>query len=692
MASSTTIRTDASHRPAEQEGQSFAHRLSAGVSQTCRWLFSQQQAGSFWCAELEGDTILESETILLLAFLGRHSERLAQQCAVTIAQKQLPTGGWAMYPGGKLEISQSVKAYFALKLTGYDPNSEPMQRAAQAIRAAGGADAVNSFTRFYLALLGEIPYTVCPAVPPELMMLPKWFPINIYRMSAWSRTIVVPLSIMWAYRPKIRLPEGLGIQELLLKPATQWPALRSPSLKGPVRFFSWENFFRQADRGLKFLEAWGIKPFRAIALAKAKKWMIRRFAESDGLGAIFPPIVWSLIALRCLGYSDDSPEVRQQQEELNKLVLEDEQAAWLQPCLSPVWDTAITLRALAASGKTMDDAPVKSAVNWLMSKEVTKTGDWAVRVSAEPAGWFFEHNNQFYPDVDDTIMVMIAMHELGHRPITAEDAKSTRASQNMAIPAACERARRWVLAMQNRDGGWGAFDKDNDSEFLCSVPFADHNAMIDPSTPDLTGRVLEALAVWGHRQSDPEVQRAIRYIRQTQEPDGSWFGRWGVNYIYGTWQVLVGLAAIGVSKEDPAMVRGAEWLLNHQQPSGGWGESADTYESPELRGQGNVTASQTAWALLGLMAAGYMDHPAVRRGIEYLVETQTAEGTWEEDEFTGTGFPQVFYLKYHYYPIYFPLLAMAQWQKAHGNAPEAKSFAANSGHVTSHSSASVHPR
>lgn len=666
----TTTRQDASHQSPAAEAAGLLANLAGGIAKTCNWFFANQQDANHWCAELEGDTILESETILLLAFLGKHDQPFAKRCAQTIADKQLPSGGWAMYPGGKLEVSQSVKAYFALKLTGHDPKSEPMQRAAKAIRAAGGADAVNSFTRFYLALLGEIPYSVCPAVPPELMMLPKWFPINIYKMSAWSRTIVVPLSIMWAYRPKIQLPESQGIKELFLKPATQWPPLRSPGLKGPVRFFSWENFFRQADRGLKLLEVTGLKPFRSIALAKAKKWMIRRFAESDGLGAIFPPIVWSLIALRCLGYSDDSPEVRQQHAELQKLVVEDEHATWLQPCLSPVWDTAISLRALAASGKTMDDAPVKSAVNWLMSKEVTKTGDWAVRVSAQPAGWFFEYNNQFYPDVDDTVMVMIAMHDLGQRPHAAEERATNSETRGTTIADACERARRWVLAMQNRDGGWGAFDKDNDSEFLCAVPFADHNAMIDPSTPDLTGRVLEALAVWGHRLNDPEVQRAIRYIRNTQESDGSWFGRWGVNYIYGTWQVLVGLQAIGVPLDDPMMVRGAEWLLKHQQANGGWGESADTYESPELRGQGPTTASQTAWALLGLMAAGHADHPATERGIQYLLETQNAEGTWDEDEFTGTGFPQVFYLKYHYYPIYFPLLALGKWRQARGISAE----------------------
>ena len=683
--------------------------LSQAIDRTRAWLLARQHADGHWCGELEGDTILESEYILLLAWLGREDAPLARKCARYIVDKQLPGGGWAMYPGGQLDISGSVKAYFALKLTGHDPQAEYMRRAAKAVRECGGADAVNSFTRFYLALLGQISYDQCPAVPPEMILLPGWFPLNIYRMSAWSRTIVVPLSIMWAHRPARQLPADRGIAELFLKEPHDWPPLRCPGLGKEHGWLSWESFFRRANSVLQWLEARQLVPLRRRSLAAAKEWMLSRCEHSDGLGAIFPPIIWSVIALKCLGYHDDSTQVRECFEQLDALVLEDDHAARLQPCLSPVWDTAIALRSLAVSGSQLADPPAIKAVDWLLDKEVTREGDWAERVDAAPGGWYFEYRNEFYPDVDDSVMVMIAMREIlgevsgfrvqgsaggsrrsevgGQRigdreqetgdksPIPNPKSKianlqwesgeieSPAFSRRRWLYGACDRARRWVLAMQNRDGGWGAFDKDNDAEFLCRVPFADHNAMIDPSTPDLTGRVLEALSLWGDKLGKPHVDRAVEYLRRTQEPDGSWYGRWGVNYIYGTWQALVGLASVSVPAKDPVVQAGANWLLSHQQACGGWGESADSYTWPELRGRGPVTASQTAWALLGLMAAGLTEHPATHRGIQWLNESQQPDGSWHETEFTGTGFPRVFYLRYHYYPIYFPLLALAEYRR-----------------------------
>jgi squalene-hopene/tetraprenyl-beta-curcumene cyclase len=398
--------------------------------------------------------------------------------------------------------------------------------------------------------------------------------------------------------------------------------------------------------------------------------MTTRFAHSDGLGAIFPPIIWSVIALKCLGYSEDSAEMRYNFDQLKALTIEQEYTARLQPCLSPVWDTALTLRSLAVSGVCEDDDAAVKTVDWLLDKEVTRRGDWAKHALAPPAGWFFEYHNEFYPDVDDTAMVLIALAELEQGSGARNQGPGARARR---IAAAAERARKWILAMQNRDGGWGAFDKDNDAEFLCRVPFADHNAMIDPSTADLTGRVLEALALWGQSPNDPAMRRGIEFLRRTQERDGCWYGRWGVNYIYGTWQGLVGLAACGVPADDPAMKHGAAWLLGHQHACGGWGESAYSYEQPELRGQGPVTASQTAWAILGLIAAGLGDQAAVERGIYYLLDTQRPDGGWDEFEFTGTGFPRVFYLRYHYYPIYFPLLALARYQTARGQKSEVRS-------------------
>jgi squalene-hopene/tetraprenyl-beta-curcumene cyclase len=643
--------------------------LAPAIERTSQWLSDRQHADGYWCGELEGDSILESEYILLLAFLGRETSDEARRAANYLLKLQLPSGGWSMYPGGAVEISGSVKAYFALKLTGHDPEAPYMRRARQCIRAHGGADAVNSFTRFYLALLGQISYDHCPAVPPELVLLPSWSPLNVYNMSAWSRTIVVPLSIMWAHRPARSVPDERGIRELFLRDPAAWPALHCPGLARGRGLFSWDGFFRTVDRWVKRAEYAGIKPLRKRALAAAESWMTERFASSDGLGAIFPPIIWSLIALRCLGYGDDSPEVQYNHRELEKLMIRQGETLRLEPCKSPVWDTAIALRGLDNAGISAQDERIAKAVDWLLEKEVRTPGDWSKTVSAAPAGWFFEHNNAFYPDVDDTIMVLMALRRqfdeddsnVASFTTTAPRAKDDVLRRERVL-AASRRAIDWLLAMQNKDGGWGAFDKDNDREFLCHVPFADHNAMIDPSTPDITGRVLEGLGQWGYQQVHPAIDRAIAFVRKHQETDGSWFGRWGVNYVYGTWQCLVGLRAIGVPAHDPALRRGANWLLAMQQASGAWGESPDSYADPDLRGRGPATASQTAWALLGLLAAGELKHPAVERGVQWLLRTQSPDGSWDEPYFTGTGFPRVFYLRYHYYCIYFPLMALGQYR------------------------------
>lgn len=673
---------------------SLAAPVRRAMLRTRRWLLRQQHDDGYWVAELEGDTILESDTILLWAFLGREQSDLARRAARRLVEMQLPEGGWAMYPGGGVEISGSVKAYFALKLTGHDPSSEYMQRARRAILAHGGADAVNSFTRFYLAILGQIPYRMCPAVPPELVLLPKWFPVNLYEMSAWSRTIVVPLSIVSAMQPVRQLDLRLGIRELFLKEPENWPPLCCPGRTGGAGLLSWDRFFRKVDGLLKVYQKHSFAPLRRRAIRAAVDWMLKRFEGSDGLGAIHPPIVWSLIALRCLGYADDSPEVLYNHRQLEDLVIEDpaRDSVRLEPCKSPVWDTAITLRALCAGGLAGDHPAIRRAVDWLVDRQVTCGGDWQEKVGAAPGGWCFEHRNDFYPDSDDTAMVLLALQEqlsaaaapAGSLPPDlrlvggerSEEPSDEEEQVDLAqrTTAAIERGLTWLLAMQNDDGGWGAFDRNNNRQFLCHVPFADHNAMIDPSTPDLTGRVLEALGKLGHRVGHPAVDRAVAYLRRTQEADGSWFGRWGVNYVYGTWQSLVGLARVGVPSDDPVVVAGANWLLAFQQPCGGWGESPDSYADPKLKGQGPVTASQTAWAVLGLLAAGLEGHPAVTRGIQYLVDTQQNDGTWNEPEFTGTGFPQVFYLRYHYYPMYFPLIALSQWAVT-SSATQAKAAA-----------------
>ncbi len=634
---------------------------------------------------------------MLLAFLDREDSELARRLARYLVDRQLPAGGWAMYPGGEMDVGGSVKAYFALKLTGHDPSAEYMQRARRAIMAHGGADAVNSYTRYYLALLGQISYQHCPAVPPEIVLLPKWFPMNVYSVSAWSRTIFVPLSIMSALRPVREIEPRRGIRELFVKSPDQWPLLRCPGLPGGTGLLSWDRLFRTADRLAKWVQRYRLLPLlRSRAIRAAARWTIERFQRSDGVGAIYPPIVWSIVALRALGYDDESPEAKYCQQQLNDLLIDDPatDTTRVQPCKSPIWDTAITLRALASAGVASDSPAIARGVQWLLDQQITRPGDWSETVAAEPAGWCFEFHNDFYPDSDDTAMVLMALREqflhLGDAqgdgdgrpdggaaagPVVAQTTTLglEQARESVALvdrtAKAVQQGRTWMQAMQNRDGGWGAFDRDNNRQFLCYVPFADHNAMIDPSTPDLTGRVLESLGALGNRLGDPAVDRAVAYLRRTQEPDGSWFGRWGVNYVYGTWQALTGLAQVGVPPTDPMMVAGANWLLAHQQPCGAWGESPDSYADPRLRGQGPPTASQTAWAILGLLAVGLADHPAVERGILYLLDRQTASGTWDEPEFTGTGFPRVFYLRYHYYAIYFPLLALSRWASREANVP-----------------------
>ncbi len=669
----------------------FAAPLRRAILQTRRWLLERQSADGYWEGELEGDSILQSEYLLLLAFLGRERSAVAIRVARRLVETQLATGGWGQYPGASVDISASVKAYFALKLTGHPPHVEYMQRARAAILRHGGADAVNSFTRYYLALLGQIPYELCPAVPPEFVLMPAWMPVNIYRISAWSRTIFVPLSIVWATRPVRTLDASQSIRELFLRDPADWPALSCPG-KQSSRRLSWASIFRGVDRAIKAAERFRLTPLRRRAVETARRWMLDRCERSDGLGAIFPPIIWTAIALRGLGYDDDSPELRYNLDQLDALTLDGAESTRLQPCKSPVWDTAIAMRALAESGVEMQSDAMLAAAEWLLGKEVTDRGDWSKTVRAEPGGWFFEHANAFYPDVDDTAMVLMALNPPpppadmpadvlppGLSVVDAGKAPSITAARHRAalvdrIAAATQRGAAWMLAMQNRDGGWGAFDRNNDMELLCHVPFADHNAMIDPSSPDLTARVLEALARVGRRvgnpavnpTGDPAIDRAVAYLRRTQEPDGSWFGRWGVNYIYGTWQTLVGLAAIGIPHGDPAMVAGANWLLSTQQPSGGWGESPDSYADPKRRGIGPATASQTAWAVMGLLAAGLYRHPATARGVRFLLAHQNPDGAWDEAEFTGTGFPLVFYLRYHLYPIYFPLQALAQWAAAIG--------------------------
>jgi squalene-hopene/tetraprenyl-beta-curcumene cyclase len=486
-------------------------------------------------------------------------------------------------------------------------------------------------------------------VPPELVLLPRWFYVNVYAMSSWSRTIFVPLSIVHAHKPVRRLPESMGVRELFLEPpeTALWPC--PPSRKR----LSWANFFLGVDWVWKKVERWHLNPLRKWALRRAVAWMREHYEDSDGLGAIFPPMVYTAIALRCLGIPDDDPEFRWAMGQFDPLMIPEGDTLRLQPCLSPVWDTALTLIALADAGIPPRAEAVSRGVEWLLAKEVRRPGDWSLaNPGLEPAGWFFEYRNGFYPDTDDTAMVLMAL--------ARHEGPQAHRLQPVGLEAS-QRALTWLLQMQNRDGGWAAFDRDIDRKVLERVPFADHNAMLDPSCPDITARVLEALGHYGYSVGHSQVDRAIEFLRRTQEPDCGWPGRWGVNYLYGTWQVLQGLAAIGFDHDDPMVRRAAAWLKRVQQPGGGWGESCGSYDDPRLAGVGTPTASQTAWALLGLIAAGEADSPEARAGVQWLLAGQRDDGTWHEEPFTGTGFPKVFYLKYHYYALYFPLMALSRF-------------------------------
>jgi squalene-hopene/tetraprenyl-beta-curcumene cyclase len=625
----------------------IASRVAAAVDGARRFLFSTQEPEGYWCGELEADTTLESDYILLHTLLGTRDEERLQKVAREILRHQNEDGGWPIYHGGPSNVSATVKAYFGLKLTGYKANDPILERARQCIENLGGVTAVNTFTKIYLCFLGQYDYDAVPAIPPEIVLFPKWFWFNIYEISSWSRAILVPLSICYAKKPFKKLPDEMGVEELFVGGRDK----SRMHLHWAKKLISWRNFFLVLDRVTHWAERVHIRPLRSIALKKAEKWMLERFEMSDGLGAIFPSIMNSVIALRCLGYSIDDPQVIRAMDEFEKLGIEEGETFRMQPCVSPVWDTAYALFALAEAGVPSTDPRLIKCADWILQKQVRTVGDWKVKnPQGQPGGWYFEFNNEFYPDVDDTAQVCLALSRAEH-----PNGRYQRESVQRAID--------WVLSMQCRNGGWASFDKDNDRMVFQYVPFADHNAMLDPATVDITGRMLEMLASYGYDQSHKAVKKAIDFIRKQQEPDGSWFGRWGVNYIYGTTLVLRGLEAIGVDHHEPYVQQAAEWLRMVQNPDGGWGEMCESYDDPNRKGLGESTASQTAWAVLGLMAANDLRSDSVARGIAYLLRTQQKDGSWEENYYTGTGFPRVFYLKYHMYRQYFPLLALTTYAK-----------------------------
>ena len=625
--------------------------VAAAAAAASRYLLSIQHEDGHWCGELEGDTILESEYMLTMHFLGRTAEPRIRKAAEYLRRQQLPGGGWAIYPGGPPEVSSSAKAYFALKLAGDDPEAPHMAKARKVVQELGGLDACNSFTKIYLSIFGQYDWEKCPVVPPELILLPDRFPISIYKMSSWSRAIVVPLSIISAYRPACAVPEGAGIAELATPPGAPPAPARHPR---SVREKGWASFFDIIDRLLHVFEKRGWTPLRKRALARAEEWILERLERSDGLGAIFPPIINTILALRCRGYAADHPLLAGQVEELLALEIEDEETVHLQPCFSPVWDTALAVATLADSGLPAEDPRLLRAATWLLDREVRISGDWQRRIpKASPGGWYFEYENEFYPDTDDTAEVLTAL-----AAVRFPDEKDERRRRG-----AIERGAAWQLAMQNADGGFPAFDRDCDNEVLTFIPFADHNAMIDPSCDDITGRTLEAFERLAIGKDSREMRRAAEWLLSRQESDGTWYGRWGCNYLYGTFLALRGLASAGYDLSEERFQRAGGWLRRHQNEDGGWGELPRSYDEPGRKGIGPSTPSQTAWALLGLFALGDGNSPSVRRGLEYLLRNQRYDGSWKDEHWTGTGFPRVFYLRYHLYATYFPLWALALYER-----------------------------
>ncbi|MDP9095046.1 MAG: squalene--hopene cyclase [Pseudomonadota bacterium] len=621
--------------------------LDQAIGDATAALAKRQRPDGHWVFELEADATIPAEYVLLEHFLDRIDAPLQQKIGFYLRRIQGGHGGWPLFHDGAFDLSASVKAYFALRCIGDAPDAPHMLQARAAILAAGGAERCNVFTRIQLALFGQVPWHAAPAMPVEIMLLPRWFFFHLSKISYWSRTVMVPLIGLMALRPQARNPLGIGIAELFRTPPNEvrdW-------IRGPYRS-AWGRFFKGLDVVVRRAEPFLPRRARARAIQLAVAFVTERLNGEDGLGAIYPAMANAVMLLNSLGYAADHPDAAIAWAAIRKLLVVTDTEAYCQPCLSPIWDTSLAGHAIAeALGST---PRVEIASDWLVAQQITTVrGDWAdQRPDAPPGGWAFQYANPHYPDVDDTAVVGMLLHRNGD-PTHAHS---------------IERARDWILGMQSADGGWGAFDADNNHDFLNHIPFADHGALLDPPTADVTARCVSFLAQLGHAADEPAMARAIAYLRADQEPDGSWFGRWGTNYIYGTWAGLCALNAAGLPHDDPTIQRARDWLLARQRDDGGWGEDEESYAASPPGEYRASTPSQTARAMLGLMAAGEVG-PAVDRAAEYLARTQRDDGEWEELPYTAVGFPRVFYLRYHGYRLFFPLLALARFRNLrHGNS------------------------
>ncbi len=625
--------------------------LTHSVDKASDALLKLQQPDGHWVFELEADATIPAEYVLLRHHLGEPVDaELERKIAVYLHRIQGKHHGWPLVHDGDFDMSASVKAYFALKMIGDSPDDDHMRRAREAILARGGAERSNVFTRILLSLYGVTTWRSAPVMPVEIMLLPRWFPFHMSKISYWARTVIAPLLVLGALKPKARNPKGVTIDELFLQP----PKTVGGVKKAPHQKWSWFLFFRGVDIALRATEPLFPKATRKRAIEAAVAFVKERLNGEDGLGAIYPAMANSVMMYDVLGYPEDHPDRAIARLSIEKLLVVKDDEAYCQPCVSPVWDTALTAHTMLEAGSDRAKTAAEAGLNWLIPRQVLDVkGDWAEeRPDVRPGGWAFQYNNAHYPDVDDTAVVAMAM-----------DRAQTNSSKHN-FDKSLTRAREWILGLQSKNGGWGAFDADNNYSYLNNIPFSDHGALLDPPTEDVTARCISMLAQMPRdAEGDRAIEAGIEYLRKTQLPDGSWYGRWGLNYIYGTWSSLCALNAVGLDDKSDMVRKAADWLLKVQNADGGWGEDATSYKL-EYQGYEPApsTASQTAWALLGLMAAGQVDHPQVQRGIRYLMDNQSSDGLWEEDRFTATGFPRVFYLRYHGYRKFFPLWALARYR------------------------------
>jgi squalene-hopene/tetraprenyl-beta-curcumene cyclase len=625
--------------------------LEKSIASATEALLGYRQSDGHFVFELEADSTIPSEYVLLRHYLAEPVDSaLEAKIANYLRRTQGAHGGWALVQDGAFDMSASVKSYFALKMIGDSVDAPHMVRARVAIRSRGGAARVNVFTRFLLAFYGVLTWRAVPVLPVEIMLLPMWSPFHLNKISYWARTTIVPLMVMAALKPVAKNPKGVGLDELFL----QDPKSVGMTAKAPHQSWGWFALFSTLDRILRVVEPLFPKKLRQRAIDAAIAFTNERLNGEDGLGAIYPPMANIVMMYEALGKGPDFPPRAITRRGIDKLLVIGEHEAYCQPCVSPVWDTALTCHALAEAGG--DDAieKMKQGLDWLKPKQVLDLkGDWAVKApDVRPGGWAFQYNNAHYPDLDDTAVVVMAMD------------RSRRQTGSKEYDQAISRGREWIEGLQSRDGGWAAFDVDNLEYYLNNIPFSDHGALLDPPTEDVTARCISMLAQLGETaETSKTVADGIAYLRRTQLAEGSWYGRWGLNYIYGTWSVLCALNAVGVDHQDPMMRKAVDWLISIQNSDGGWGEDAVSYRL-DYKGFEDApsTSSQTAWALLGLMAAGEVENPAVVRGVEYLKATQGEKGLWDEARYTATGFPRVFYLRYHGYSKFFPLWALARYR------------------------------